>query len=108
MKDAKLGSVLLVMGGGVLGAVAALALIGSAHAQAQPQNPPPPPPQQHRQWPPAVVGAHYQYQCAIKWDHRYWSDELQAQINARGQQGWRWMGPLTPANPDVYCFERAY
>lgn len=108
MKDGKLGSILLVLSGGVLGAVATVVLIGNAHAQVQPQNQPPRP-QEQRQWPPAIVGARYQYQCAIKWDHRYWSDELQAQINARGQQGWRWMGPLTPnVNPDVYCFERAY
>jgi len=100
--------VLLVLGSGALGAIATVMLVGNAHAQMPSQSPPPPQPNQ-RQWPPAVVGARYQYQCEAKWDHRYWSEGLQAQINERGKQGWRWMGPLSHANnPDVYCFERAY
>ena len=63
---------------------------------------------ERRQWPPAIAGAHYQYHCETKWEYRYWSDAVQAQINARGKDGWRWMGPLSIANPDVFCFERAY
>jgi hypothetical protein len=105
----RLQSVLLVLGGSALGSIATVVLVGSAHAQTPPQNQSPPPSADRRQWPPAVVGAHYQYQCETKWDHRYWSDSVQAQINARGKEGWRWMGPLSlPVNTDVYCFERAY
>ena len=104
----KLGSVLLVLGGSALGATATVMLVGNAHAQMPPQNAPPPP-ENHRQWPPALAGAHYQYQCETKWERRYWSEGVQAQLNERGKQGWRWMGPLSyQVNGDVYCFERAY
>jgi hypothetical protein len=107
----KISSVLLVLSGSALGAIATVALLGSARAQVPvpaSQNHPQPVADQ-RQWVPAIVGAHYQYQCESKWEHRYWTDALQAKINERGKQGWRWMGPLTfYANSDVYCFERAY
>jgi hypothetical protein len=106
----KLSSVLLVLSGGALGAIATVALVGCVHAQTpMPTQNHPPPQGDQRQQVPAVVGAHYQYQCETKWEHRYWSDGIQAEINARGKQGWRWMGPLTFNAPtDVYCFERAY
>ena len=102
----RLRSLLLLFAGGALGAIATVVLVGSAHAQTP--TPAPPPPMERRQWPPALAGAHYQYHCETKWEYRYWSDGVQAQINARGKDGWRWMGPLSIANPDVFCFERAF
>lgn len=49
----------------------------------------------------------YRYRCEGPWDTRYWMSSPMQEINARGRQGWRWMGPMAGERSEMYCFERA-
>lgn len=89
----RIRSVVLVIAGMVLGAVASAALVSRAVAQ---------PPA----GPPAV---RYHYKCEFPKDPRYWTSAMLQELNRMGEQGYRWLGPdPQPSNGGVFCFERAH
>jgi hypothetical protein len=80
-----------------VGVLAGGVLVGRATAQQ-------PPPQGYAQ--PQGYSPRFQYQCMTKWNDKYWSPEIAAQLNGMGAQGFRWMSEIRTDNRDVYCFER--